>query len=138
MRALVLSSGGYRYCVDMGLIADRGQNVESNVSSLTWNSEELPLVHLRELLSASSGEATGEWQTVVCQFTAEDSAGTDVKKRYAVAVESIEGTEEVLVRGLGRHAALWPGIVGATELWDGTVALVLELPLLLSMAKGLG
>jgi chemotaxis protein histidine kinase CheA len=50
-------------------------------------------------------------------------------------VEAIEGSQEVLVRGLGRHAALWPGVVGATELWDGSVALVLDLPLLLSLSR---
>jgi chemotaxis protein histidine kinase CheA len=32
------------------------------------------------------------------------------------------------VRSLGRHATRWRGVSGATELRDGTVALVLDLP----------
>jgi chemotaxis protein histidine kinase CheA len=36
------------------------------------------------------------------------------------------------VRNLGRHAGRWYGVVGATELRDGTVALVLDLPRLLN------
>ncbi|MBA3355948.1 MAG: hypothetical protein H0U18_08430 [Pyrinomonadaceae bacterium] len=41
------------------------------------------------------------------------------------------GSEEVLARNLGRHSSRWPGIAGATELRDGTVALVLDLPRLI-------
>jgi chemotaxis protein histidine kinase CheA len=32
-----------------------------------------------------------------------------------------------LVRSLGRHAARWSGVCGAAELFDGNVALVLDL-----------
>jgi chemotaxis protein histidine kinase CheA len=35
--------------------------------------------------------------------------------------------QELLVRSLGRHAARWPGLCGAAELVDGTIALVLDL-----------
>jgi chemotaxis protein histidine kinase CheA len=47
-------------------------------------------------------------------------------------VDEIEGKQEVLVRNLGRHSGRWPGVAGATELRDGSVALVLDLPRLLS------
>jgi chemotaxis protein histidine kinase CheA len=46
----------------------------------------------------------------------------------------VAGKEEVLVRNLGRHAGRWSGVAGATELRDGTVALVLDLPRLLTRA----
>jgi chemotaxis protein histidine kinase CheA len=35
--------------------------------------------------------------------------------------------QELLVRSLGRHAARWPGLCGAAELVDGTIALMLDL-----------
>ena len=54
-------------------------------------------------------------------------------KRTAIIVDAIAGQTEALVRGLGRHAARWRGISGATELRDGTIALVLDLPRLLEM-----
>ena len=49
-----------------------------------------------------------------------------------MVVDGVTGTEEVLVRNLGRHAGRWYGVAGATELRDGTVALVLDLPRLLA------
>ena len=51
--------------------------------------------------------------------------------RLAVVVDEVEGQAQALVRGLGRHATRWRGVGGATELSDGTVALVLDLPRLL-------
>jgi two-component system chemotaxis sensor kinase CheA len=134
MRALVLSSGGYRYCVDAGLIVDRCLVPGgSQATSLSWHGETVPVVDLGKLLGHNTAHVKEDLRTLICQFN-DEFDGTEIKRRQAVAVESIAGTEEVLVRSLGRHSALWPGIAGATELWDGTVALVLDLPLLLSMA----
>jgi two-component system chemotaxis sensor kinase CheA len=61
----------------------------------------------------------------------EEGAGKDVTGRLAVVVDGVEGERQALVRGLGRHATRWRGVGGATELEDGTVALVLDLPRLL-------
>jgi two-component system chemotaxis sensor kinase CheA len=140
MRALVIVSNGHRYCVDASQIVHR-QEFESEEAtlesgqSLRWRNEEVPLVDLRKLL-APEVEPNGSLQVLVCEFPAEtgdDPAGQT--NHHAFVVESIEGGEEVLVRGLGRHAAMWPGIVGATELRDGTVALVLDLSLLRSVVS---
>ena len=49
----------------------------------------------------------------------------------AIIVDAVEGESEALVRGLGRHTSRWRGVSGATELRDGTIALVLDLPRLL-------
>jgi len=47
---------------------------------------------------------------------------------YRIAVDEIVATQETLIRGLGRHAYRWVGICGAAEIFDGPVALVLDLP----------
>jgi two-component system chemotaxis sensor kinase CheA len=141
LRALVVVSNGQRYCVDAGQIVHRHAFESDEITiesgqSFRWRNEEMPLVDLRKLLTQKVGP-NGSLQVLVCEFPAEtgdDSAGE--KKRHAFVVESVEGPEEVLVRGLGRHAALWPGIVGATELRNGTVALVLDLSLLQSVVSG--
>jgi two-component system chemotaxis sensor kinase CheA len=68
----------------------------------------------------------------------EDEGGReDMTGRLAVAVDGVEGETQALVRGLGRHATRWRGVGGATELEDGAVALVLDLPRLLE-AVGAG
>jgi chemotaxis protein histidine kinase CheA len=53
------------------------------------------------------------------------SAGED--RRYRLVVDSVKGYQETLVRSLGRHAARWAGVCGAAELFDGQVALVLDI-----------
>jgi chemotaxis protein histidine kinase CheA len=40
-----------------------------------------------------------------------------------------------LVRSLGRHAARWAGVCGAAELFDGNVALVLDIEELIKNAQ---
>ena len=67
---------------------------------------------------------------------ASETAKTWLGNEYvALAVNSIEGEHQALVRSLGRHAARWRGVAGATELRDGTVALVLDLPQLLEATQ---
>ena len=54
-------------------------------------------------------------------------AGHGGSNKYALVVDSIKGHQETLVRSLGRHAARWAGVCGAAELFDGNVALVIDL-----------
>ena len=49
-------------------------------------------------------------------------------RQSSIGVDEIIATQETLVRGLGRHAYRWVGVCGAAELFDGSVALVLDLP----------
>ena len=47
-------------------------------------------------------------------------------RRYTLIVDDVKGHQETLVRSLGRHAVRWAGVCGAAELFDGQVALVLD------------
>lgn len=118
----------------------------------------LPLMRLSELLGQASDAtpATSQLNVITCELSmggageienrrapehskgehmrGEVSGTLNRKKLIDIVVDDVEGTEEVLVRNLGHHAARWYGIAGATELRDGTVALVLDLPRLLSDA----
>ena len=138
LRALVIGSGGYRYCVDASQIVDHFEVAASKTSrfesgkSLRWRDEQLPLVPIGKLLGQSVAEPKGWLPVIICEIPGETSGETP--KYHALVVESVAETQEVLVRGLGRHAAQWRGVVGATELRDGAVALVLDLPFLHSRA----
>jgi two-component system chemotaxis sensor kinase CheA len=137
--AHVFSAGGRRYCVGAGQVVEAGHAEASEVVGegterrLRWRGRELPLVEMCELLGRGDAAETTPVGGRVAFFVAgerhapEDDAGA----RAAVAVDGLEGESEVLVRGLGRHAKHWRGVSGATELRDGTVALVLDLPRLL-------
>jgi chemotaxis protein histidine kinase CheA len=100
---------------------------------------DLPPVSMRELLGQSSLETPANTDTaenlqlITCQFSDEQSGVSNNRmNRVCVLVDAVEGSEEVLVRTLGRHAGRWYGVAGATELRNGTVALVLDLPRLLT------
>ena len=147
----VFVSGANRYCIPAsralftGSIGARdltGPNTtpEGEPGKAQGSGEgELPPVSMRELLGQSPHKASeqtdsqGESQLITCQFSDEHAGGdSNATKCISVLVDAVEGTEEVLVRTLGRHAGRWYGVAGATELRDGTVALVLDLPRLLT------
>jgi two-component system chemotaxis sensor kinase CheA len=50
----------------------------------------------------------------------------------AVLVDEVTEAQKVLVRNLGSRGSRWFGVAGASELRDGTVALLLDLPRLLN------
>ena len=116
--ATVVVSDGNRYCIPSGRI--------TSINETKAGAQ----VSLRELLGQPSG--TGDSQSVL---TYESAGNGDSLKRVRIAVDQIEGTQEVLVRNLGRHSGRWTGVVGATELRDGSVALVLDLPQLLAHSE---
>ncbi|MFL6257040.1 MAG: chemotaxis protein CheA [Pyrinomonadaceae bacterium] len=135
--AHVVKSAGRRYCLGASHVVEAGQAEASDLinqgarRALRWRGRELPLVELRELLglSAQGVETNGAVRRAyVVARSRQDSEG---EARAAIAVDELEGQSEVLVRGLGRHAKRWRAVGGATELRDGTVALVLDLPRLL-------
>ena len=141
LRALVIVADGCRYCIDARQIIDQGEVETYQIhragsrESILWRDAVLPLVNIHRLLAQPFAESSDPLQVLICKLPSDTADGTDQRdNHHAVSVAAIEETQEVLVRSLGRHAALWPGVVGAAELRDGSVALVLDLPLLLSLA----
>lgn len=117
IRCLLVRSGGQIYAIDASCL-DQSRGVTR---------EDLPLLQLGSLLGHENGEAGTEDAVVV--WNAPSCATTPINgiQSYRIAFDGIVGIQERLVRSLGRHAARWPGLCGATELLDGTVALVLDL-----------
>jgi two-component system chemotaxis sensor kinase CheA len=140
--SLVVCSSGYRYCIDASRIMETGfiaaADIERNVASgtLEWRGSVVPLVEMRKLLAQPAldvGSVKERAPVIIVSHTVgQEAAEGNGIKRAAIIVDAVEGQTEALVRGLGRHAARWRGISGATELRDGTLALVLDLPRLLT------
>jgi two-component system, chemotaxis family, sensor kinase CheA len=148
--SLVVRSAGHGYCVDAARVVEAGHAEASDLTregarqTLSWRGRDLPLVRLRELLGQADDEdgdgGAGRFAFFVARAggrRGEGVEGEDEAGRLAVVVDAVEGRAQALVRGLGRHATRWRGVGGATELSDGTVALVLDLPRLLE-AVGAG
>ena len=53
-------------------------------------------------------------------------------RRVSLMLDEVEKREQVVIRSLGTHASRWFGVAGATELRDGSVALLLDLPRLIN------
>ena len=149
LASLVVRASGHDYCVDAARVVETGYAGEADIArdgarrSLRWRGRDLPLVRLGELLGGRAGEDGAGDRTRLAFFVAraggrrvegrEDEAG-----HLAIVVDGLGAEGQVLVRGLGRHATRWPGVGGATELSDGTVAVVLDLPRLLELLSGEG
>ena len=53
---------------------------------------------------------------------------------FGLAVSELMGLEQVLIRNLGSRGGRWLGVAGAAEMEDGKVAIMLDLPTLISRA----
>jgi two-component system chemotaxis sensor kinase CheA len=135
--ALLVRSCGRVYCVAAAHLVESGrasrEDLHDDGSRLRLDGRELPVVSARALLgqppSQDSGDADSGVEFVVVRTRNGRGEGdADGHGHAAVVVDALEGRAEVLVRGLGRHATRWRGVSGATELRDGRVALVLDLP----------
>src|SRR5215831_10853729 len=115
-------------CQDRLYAIDAGQAQESHLMPATLGEaiQNLPLVHLNRLVDQSF-VAENAGQTLVWWRPTESKSAAGVAG-YRIGVDEIVAVQETLVRGLGRHAYRWLGVCGAAELFDGTVALVLDLP----------
>jgi two-component system chemotaxis sensor kinase CheA len=138
--ALLVRSCGRLYCVAAAHLVESGrasrEDLNDDGSRLRLDGRELPLLRARTLLGQpvsqdSQDEDSGVEFVVVRTRNRRGEEDGDEHRHAAVVVDGVEGRAEVLVRSLGRHATRWRGVSGATELRDGTVALVLDLPRLI-------
>jgi chemotaxis protein histidine kinase CheA len=128
----VVVSAGNRYCIP----AAQTLGIDAiEVIDGASGADQLRQVSMRDLLDQPEEpeDSTSQLHLITCQFTDERAGMSNRERKYiGIVVDRVEGPQEVLVRSLGRHAGRWCGIAGATELRDGTIALVLDLPRLLS------
>jgi two-component system chemotaxis sensor kinase CheA len=137
--ALVVQSAGYHYCIDGKQVTETGSVKASEIERsndgerVSWSGTHLPLIRLRQLLGQPPHEdVNGESVPVIIARVWEKTEAGETGSAV-LAVDALGESTETLVRGLGRHAARWRGISGATKLQDGTIALMLDLPRLLEM-----
>ncbi len=148
LNATIVKAGDDSYCLTSDEVLETQQVARSEVEtaaarrSLPTSNGVVPVIHLREMLGQADVTGNEELSVVTCELplTSSGESGELVeirngKKLVGLLVDGVIGSEEVLVRSLGRHAGRWYGIAGATELRDGTVALVLDLPRLLANSK---
>jgi two-component system chemotaxis sensor kinase CheA len=135
LSATVLVANGNRYCIPTDQIVNIGEvaRPKRRVKKAQTEAHDEP-VNLAEILGQTiPTKGTKSTRQVTCQLSeTQQQANESSPRELRLIVDKVEGTEEVLVRSLGRHAGRWYGVAGATELRDGSVALVLDIPRLLT------
>jgi len=87
---------------------------------VAWRGGALPLMRLRRLLNVPAGLAEPKFPHALVYAAGED--------RVALVVDRVVGLREVVVRPMADPLLARPWLGGATELGDGSMALILDLP----------
>lgn len=134
--SMIIASGTYRFALPHACIVElvradgNEKRIErvSGVEVLRIRGQLLPLVRLRELLAFAPSETDQitEDQIVIVESN---------EMRFALAVDQVLDSEEIVVKPLGRHLNNLPLLAGATILGDGKVAMILDAVGISSLAK---
>lgn len=137
VQCLLVQSGDQLYAIEAAGIS-QGEVTKDN--GHVDSGGDHSVFHLSSLLGQGDGPET-EGASIVWRAHVNRAGGTMNKtsagddRRYRLVVDSVKGYQETLVRSLGRHAARWAGVCGAAELFDGQVALVLDIEELIKNAQ---
>lgn len=124
--SFLISLGGERYAVARDSVTEVLELVASEVQRypggelLAWRGGALPLLRLRHILNVPGALAEPENPHALVY-----SAGD---QRVALVVDRVVGLREVVVRPMADPLVSRPWLGGATELGDGSMALILDLP----------
>ncbi len=133
VNCLIVRCGDQVYAIDATNVQDRRSTRRAIGSSDALDAQSLPLVKLSDLINQST-ITSDPTEFVVWQRPPLSPGNGNGVPGYRIAVDEVITTQETLVRGLGRHAYRWMGVCGAAEIFDGSVALVLDLAELIENA----
>ncbi|HET7249419.1 MAG TPA: chemotaxis protein CheA [Gemmatimonadales bacterium] len=123
VRALIADVGGERYALPLTYVSETVEfgavpstTVEGR-EAMVLRERVVPLVHLRELLSASGGPPSARRPVVVLQMG---------ERRTGIVVDGMLGQQEIVVKGFDAPQGMLPVFSGATIMGDGVPALILD------------
>lgn len=135
VKCIIVRCANQLYAVDAACVTASDSHDDASLLATNEGSadvEHLPFHHLSSLLGQNNADANGSTE-IVWQAPAY-AANQHDEQRYRIAFDAIVGRQETLVRSLGRYAPRWAGVCGAAELFDGNVALMLDLEELIKTA----
>ena len=123
--AVVLRAGNQRYVIDASSVVD-----PMGLQADEWGQfESMKLVEL--LGQAVDPDDRRSYALLFCELKNDLSQSAGIR-RVCLELDEVEKHEQVVIRSLGTHASRWFGVAGATELRDGSVALLLDLARLIN------
>lgn len=133
-QAFMVTAGGERYAIPIANIesvADRDDQRFSQFGDaivMELGDNAIPVIDLSTRLGRPDVpmlEREGGW-ILVAQVG---------ERRWALYVDELEGQQEIVVKPLGRFLRNTPGLLGATILGNGDVALIADVPRLLGVGQ---
>lgn len=118
--AVVLRAGNQRYVIDASSVVD-----PMRLQADEWG--QFDSMKLVELLGQYvDPDERRTYALLFCELKNDLSQSAGIH-RVCLELDEVEKREQVVIRSLGAHASRWFGVAGATELRDGSVALLLDL-----------
>jgi two-component system chemotaxis sensor kinase CheA len=124
--ALLISSGGERYAIPQSVISEVFEVEPASIVQVAGGREVIPfrgdslaLLRLNRLFGAPKTDPARRFHGLVV------NQGT---RRLALAVDRVEGLREVVAHTVSDPLIAQPGIGGVTELGDGSLILILDVP----------
>ena len=128
--ALIITCGGNRYAIPqvslLELVRLEDEQVTNGIESIhgapvyRLRGRLLPLVDLGRQLRMDSGDPSEQGVVNIVVLQADE-------RQFGLVVESINDTEEIVVKPLGKQLKGISVFAGATIMGDGTVALILDI-----------
>jgi two-component system chemotaxis sensor kinase CheA len=129
IQALLVKVREEIYAIPLGVVAETAVissheiKYVSNQEVIFLRDETLPLIRLGKYLGATGENGQGTFPVVVVEVAL---------KSVAIAVDELLGQQEIVITSLDRYLKGIRGFGGATILGTGEVALILDIPTLLS------
>ncbi|MGH9712310.1 MAG: chemotaxis protein CheA [Candidatus Acidiferrales bacterium] len=129
IQALLFRVGGRLYAVPLASVVEITRVTEEEVHHMDdheifqLREQVLTLVRLNRLVNHSPAEKTGRTFVIVI------GTGT---RRFGLAVDSLMGEQELVIKALEDHLVTSPLVSGASILGDGTVVLILNVSAVIS------
>jgi two-component system chemotaxis sensor kinase CheA len=130
---MLIISDGERFIIPLAQLwetleisDDQVGTINEEVMVLSLRNEELPLFSLSSILNKSRKVGLGPNEKIGV-ITVIDGL------KYAIAVDTIVGTQSVVVKDLGLEFSHLRGLSGSAILGDGQPGLILDVPALVNM-----
>jgi two-component system chemotaxis sensor kinase CheA len=129
IQALLVKVQGEIYAIPLGVVAETAVISQheikyvSNQEVIFLRNETIPLLRLSRILEAHEENGSGSFPVVVVEM---------MVKSVAIAVDELMGQQEIVITSLDRFLKGIRGFGGATILGTGDVALILDIPTLIS------
>ena len=128
---LQIKAGDDQYIIPLSLVEEcvelphEGAEASGRGRTICLRGEVVPYIRLREAFSLAGATPVIE-QVVVTRFGGE---------RVGIAVDQVVGQQQTVIKSLGSFIGAVEGISGATINGDGTMSLILDVPMLVTSVK---